>query len=289
MGYDRRALNLRRAARVIVAEHDGAGARATSPRCSALPGHRAVHRAGRRRRSRSGPPVGAVDTNVRRVLGRALGGGVSGSRPPGWMQAAADASVDPTRPGDWTHAVMDIGATICRPAQPALRGVPAPRRGAVFAAAQPPARRRRPDRRRARAASARDPVPRDDALAPRPDRRPSPGRAPAPSGRPRRRGSATTTSRPCSALSRPSRGTASSSAIRSIRRGSRARDPLGGLRAASGTTAAASAARARAGRFEGGAHPVGEIGRRERLLNESTDPGRRARASARPRGSRSSG
>jgi A/G-specific adenine glycosylase len=63
-----------------------------------------------------GARVGAVDTNVRRVLGRALAG--SEQLPAAALQAAADASVDPGRPGDWTHAVMDVGATLCRPARP---------------------------------------------------------------------------------------------------------------------------------------------------------------------------
>ena len=114
MGYDRRALNLQRAARVIVAEHGGQVPRDLAA-LQALPGigpytARAVASIA------FGTAVGAVDTNVRRVLGRTLGGGEG--LPPVAMQAAADASVDPMRPGDWTHAVMDIGATVCRPARP---------------------------------------------------------------------------------------------------------------------------------------------------------------------------
>jgi A/G-specific adenine glycosylase len=69
-----------------------------------------------------GAPVGAVDTNVRRVLGRALAG--AGEIPPLTLQAAADASVDPVRSGDWTHAVMDIGATLCRPGRPLCDACP---------------------------------------------------------------------------------------------------------------------------------------------------------------------
>jgi A/G-specific adenine glycosylase len=64
-----------------------------------------------------GAAVGAVDTNVRRVLGRALVDGRSGVGAT-WIQHAADAAVDPARPGDWTHALMDIGATVCRPRRP---------------------------------------------------------------------------------------------------------------------------------------------------------------------------
>jgi A/G-specific adenine glycosylase len=63
-----------------------------------------------------GAAVGAVDTNVRRVLGRVVGGRTGLA--PAALQAAADASVDPVRSADWTHAVMDVGATLCRPIRP---------------------------------------------------------------------------------------------------------------------------------------------------------------------------
>ncbi|MEO7665230.1 MAG: A/G-specific adenine glycosylase, partial [Candidatus Limnocylindrales bacterium] len=71
-----------------------------------------------------GQPVGAVDTNVRRVLDRAVGG-----RPSAFsareLQAVADASVSRDRPGHWTHALMDLGATICRPRAPRCDRCPA--------------------------------------------------------------------------------------------------------------------------------------------------------------------
>jgi A/G-specific adenine glycosylase len=69
-----------------------------------------------------GAAVGAVDTNVRRVLGRVLGG--RAGLEPAALQAAADASVDPVRSADWTHAVMDIGATLCRPTRPRCEECP---------------------------------------------------------------------------------------------------------------------------------------------------------------------
>jgi len=122
MGYDRRALNLRRAARVIVEEHGG---RVPSDIAALerLPGigpytARAVASIA------FGARVGAVDTNVRRVLGRALAGLDGGSLPAVWMQAIADGAVDPDRPGDWTHAVMDVGATVCRPRAPRCDACP---------------------------------------------------------------------------------------------------------------------------------------------------------------------
>jgi A/G-specific adenine glycosylase len=122
MGYDRRALNLRRAARAIVDEHGGA-VPSDIDALERLPGigpytARAVASIA------FGAPVGAVDTNVRRVLGRALAGLDAGAVPPDRLQTMADASVDPDRPGDWTHAVMDIGATLCRPSVPACDACP---------------------------------------------------------------------------------------------------------------------------------------------------------------------
>lgn len=123
MGYDRRALNLRRAAQAIVVEHGGRLPEDVAA-LERLPGigpytARAVAAIA------FGRPVGAVDTNVRRVLGRALGLG-AGASPAATraMQAAADASIEPARPGDWTHAVMDLGATICRPRSPRCADCP---------------------------------------------------------------------------------------------------------------------------------------------------------------------
>jgi A/G-specific adenine glycosylase len=112
MGYNRRALNLQRAAAAIVAEHAGR-VPADLAALERLPGigpytARAVAAIAFRM------PVGAVDTNVRRVLRRALAISVDAGSGAA-LQAAADASLAPARPGDWTHALMDLGATVCRP------------------------------------------------------------------------------------------------------------------------------------------------------------------------------
>lgn len=122
MGYDRRALNLRWAAQAIVADHGGEVPRDIGA-LERLPGigpytARAVAAIA------FGARVGAVDTNVRRVIGRALAGIDGSARPATWLQAAADASADPVRPGDWTHAVMDVGATVCKPRNPACAACP---------------------------------------------------------------------------------------------------------------------------------------------------------------------
>ena len=122
LGYNRRALNLWRSANVIVEQHSG---RVPSDVAAleALPGvgpytARAVAALA------FGLPVGAVDTNVRRVLGRILAGGV-GVLGTAQMQVVADAAVPSDRPGDWTHALMDLGATLCAPRRPACEACPA--------------------------------------------------------------------------------------------------------------------------------------------------------------------
>ncbi len=111
LGYDRRALALRLAAIKIRDEHGGRVPDSIQA-LEALPGvgpytARAVAAIAFDR------PVGAVDVNVRRVLGRMVAGdpGALSTRA---LQVVADRAVPCDRPAAWTHAVMDLGATICR-------------------------------------------------------------------------------------------------------------------------------------------------------------------------------
>ncbi len=121
LGYNRRAVNLHRAAQVIVSERGGE-VPSTVAELESLPGvgaytARAVAAIAYR------VPVGAVDTNVRRVLGRVAAGGAeafSGAE----MQALADAVVPPDRADAWTHALMDLGARVCKPAKPRCEDCP---------------------------------------------------------------------------------------------------------------------------------------------------------------------
>jgi A/G-specific adenine glycosylase len=122
MGYNRRALNLWRAARVVVDEQGGELPREVAA-LERLPGigpytARAVAAIA------FGLPVGAVDTNVRRVLGRTLSGSRDGIAS-GELQHIADASVPAGRSAAWTHALMDVGATLCRPTGPRCGDCPA--------------------------------------------------------------------------------------------------------------------------------------------------------------------
>jgi A/G-specific adenine glycosylase len=120
LGYDRRALNLWRAARVIRDEQGGRVPRAVDD-LDALPGIGA-YTARAIAAIAFGEPVGAVDVNVRRVLGRIVRGadGVA-SRD---VQAEADRAAALTDPATWTHAVMDLGATVCRPRNPTCERCP---------------------------------------------------------------------------------------------------------------------------------------------------------------------
>jgi A/G-specific adenine glycosylase len=114
LGYNRRALALWRAAVVIVQKHDGRIPDSVAE-LEALPGvgpytARAVAAIA------FGQPVGAVDVNVGRVLGRLAGGG--DGMPRDEVQTLADAAAASADPATWTHAVMDLGATICRAREP---------------------------------------------------------------------------------------------------------------------------------------------------------------------------
>ena len=122
LGYDRRALALWRAARIVVDQHDGQ-VPSTVAELEALPGigpytARAVAALA------FGVPVGAVDVNVRRVLGRIVAGDDAALSATD-IQRVADASVPADRPGPWTHALMDVGATLCRPRAPRCKSCPA--------------------------------------------------------------------------------------------------------------------------------------------------------------------
>jgi A/G-specific adenine glycosylase len=122
LGYNRRAVLLHRAARTIVDEHGGR-VPSSVDELEALPGigpytARAVAAIA------FGEAVGAVDVNVRRVLGRIVAGGpeaLTAAR----MQALADGSVPRDRAGAWTHALMDVGQRTCRPRRPSCADCPA--------------------------------------------------------------------------------------------------------------------------------------------------------------------
>jgi A/G-specific adenine glycosylase len=120
LGYNRRALSLRRAATEVVKEgwpRDVAG-------LERLPGigpytARAIASLA------FGEPVGVVDTNVRRWLVRRFGLPADG--PSRALQSLADAIAGAGRAIDaapWTHATMEFGAAICTPRNPRCEACP---------------------------------------------------------------------------------------------------------------------------------------------------------------------
>ena len=112
LGYNRRALALREAARAIVRDH-GSRVPSSVEALERLPGigpytARAV--AG----SAFGVPVAPLDVNVRRVVRRVIGG----DAPARELQAVADGLVTQDDPRAWLDGVMDLAATVCMPRVP---------------------------------------------------------------------------------------------------------------------------------------------------------------------------
>ena len=115
MGYNRRALNLQRAARAVVERHGGALPR--EPKAlRALPGVGA-YTANALACFALGEQAAVVDTNVRRVLGRVFH----------WPSAPTEREAAETArrvlpAGEawaWNQALMDLGATVCTSRRPA--------------------------------------------------------------------------------------------------------------------------------------------------------------------------
>ena len=133
LGYNRRAVNLHRAAAAVVGRHGGR-VPADLGHLQALPGvgpytARAVLAFAFER------PAGVVDVNAARWLARAVAGA---ALPPGDRQALADRLVPPGRVWAWNQAVLDLGAVVCTARAPACATCPLSGGGCVWAAAGHP-------------------------------------------------------------------------------------------------------------------------------------------------------
>lgn len=113
LGYNRRAAWLHEAARRIVDDHGGRVPERLED-LLALPGVGA-YTARAVLAFAHGKDVGVVDTNIGRVLARAVGGR---RLSPGDAQALADALVVRGRARDWNLALMDLGSLVCGPGRP---------------------------------------------------------------------------------------------------------------------------------------------------------------------------
>jgi A/G-specific adenine glycosylase len=137
LGYNRRALALREAARAIVERHGGAFP--WEPReLLALPGVGPYTAAALRAFVRD-EPVAVLDTNIARVVARVVLGAPSQREMPApRLRAAAEALLPRTGARDHNLALMDLGALVCTARNPDCGGCPLARACAWRASGCPP-------------------------------------------------------------------------------------------------------------------------------------------------------
>jgi A/G-specific adenine glycosylase len=112
LGYNRRAVALHEAARMIIRQHGGRIPRSVDTLIR-LPGvgpytAAAVASIG------YGDPVVAMDGNVRRVVARVVHGAEPDEVHAADLARDAQAWLDPSSPGEWNQALMDVGRLFCR-------------------------------------------------------------------------------------------------------------------------------------------------------------------------------
>lgn len=138
LGYPRRALRLIEAARAVVERHDGELPEDLDA-LLALPGV-GEYTAGAVLAFAHGRRALVLDTNVRRVLARAVGGA---SLPaPGLTRAERERArellpADDAEAAEWSVAVMELGALVCTARDPRCRECPWRERCAWLAAGRP--------------------------------------------------------------------------------------------------------------------------------------------------------
>jgi A/G-specific adenine glycosylase len=113
LGYNRRAVSLSEAARVIVSQFGGRVPRDPDV-LRGLPGV-GPYTAAAVASMAHGVRVPALDTNVRRVVARFVLGADPHEVQPSTLGDAADGLLDAGEPGEWNQAVMDLGREVCRP------------------------------------------------------------------------------------------------------------------------------------------------------------------------------
>lgn len=123
LGYPRRALRLHSAARAIVERHDGAVPGAYAD-LRALPGV-GDYTASAVAAFAFGQRHAVLDTNVRRVLARAVSGVAQPPpSPTSAERALADSLLPPDDEPTWSVAVMELGALVCTARAPACAACP---------------------------------------------------------------------------------------------------------------------------------------------------------------------
>lgn len=124
LGYNRRAVNLQRAARAVVEEHGGVFPREVAA-LRRLPGI-GPYTAGAVACFAFEQDVAFIDTNIRRVLRRALVGPDGAPPEPTEREllALGQALVPAGQGWTWNQALMELGALVCTAAAPACRRCP---------------------------------------------------------------------------------------------------------------------------------------------------------------------
>jgi A/G-specific adenine glycosylase len=124
MGYNNRAVRIRRLAQQLCADHDGKLPR-TVRECLNLPGI-GTYTAHALLVSVYRMDFPVVDVNIRRVLSRLYGrmGTTADLRPEREIWKLAASLVPPARGYDWTQALMDLGATVCTARAPECPSCP---------------------------------------------------------------------------------------------------------------------------------------------------------------------
>jgi A/G-specific adenine glycosylase len=122
LGYYSRALNLHRAAIMVVNKFGGRLPRSCKD-LLALPGI-GTYTAGAILSIAFGQPTIAIDANVRRVLSRlfAIKGSSADREAQKRLQAVAEELIATAPPGSFNQALMDLGATVCLPENPFCSG-----------------------------------------------------------------------------------------------------------------------------------------------------------------------
>ncbi len=135
LGYYARARNLHRCACVVVEQYGGAFP-ADPAALRSLPGIGA-YTAGAIAAIAFGLPFAAVDGNVERITARLgnVDSPLPTSRPA--LRRLAQSLVPQARPGDFAQAMMDLGATVCVPANPKCLSCPVSAGCAAFQAGNP--------------------------------------------------------------------------------------------------------------------------------------------------------
>ena len=139
LGYYRRARNMHKAARLLVAESSGRMPESETALRN-LPGIGA-YTAAAIASIAFGARAAAVDGNLVRVLARvfALPGRASDPSLVRAVRSKAQLLVDCARPGEVNQALMDVGATLCRPENPTCHDCPLRRSCRAFRQGTPTA------------------------------------------------------------------------------------------------------------------------------------------------------